>query len=291
MHIAQTCVREHMESVQTPKSRVERCAKLVLGGYHKDDFCRANHAVRTGRSTVPDLEMFESMIAPAYFATHLEDGLTSIREVFAGLPLSMWSYQCSTDSDSCTRTSSEEEAAQLREAFLCAGQDGIFHPVFFRHVVGMFVVNNHHVHLQSSTDPSVQLLGTALYPTVSKMNHSCECNTTNSHSKTDVQLAVYATETVLKGQELTTSYLHRRPAHAKPQSRRSRHKCMLQYLFTCTCPKCEKERLLAQSIRRAKRGDANTDKADSEYSDDEEEESSSSEEEDEEYHYGANQCY
>eukprot|EP01032_Pedospumella_encystans_P011407 gene11407-13260_t len=282
MHIAQTCVSAHVEVAETPKARVERCAKLVLGGYHKDDFCRANHAVRTGRSTLPDLEMFESMIAPAYFATHLEDGLASIHEVFAGLPLSKWSLQ----------SSSEVEAAQLREAFLFAGQDGIFHPVFFRHVVGMFVVNNHHVHLQSSIDPSVQLLGTALYPTVSKMNHSCGCNTTNSHSKTDVQLAVYATEAVLKGQELTTSYLHRRPAHAKPQSRRSRHKCMLQYLFTCTCPKCEKERLLAQSIRRAKRGDPNTDNADSEYSDDddEEEESSSSEDEDEEHHY-ANQCY
>ncbi len=249
--------------------------------------------------------MFESMIAPAYFAAHLEDGLASIREVFARLPLSMWSYQCDTESDfptstsnssdsaDGTRVSSEVEAAQLREAFLSSEKDGIFHPMYFRNLMGMFVVNSYHTHLQSKEDPTVQLLGTALYPTVSKMNHSCESNIVNSHSKTDVQLYVYATADILNGQELTTTYLHSRPAHAKPQSRRSRHKCILQYLFTCTCPKCEKERLLAQSIRRAKRGDASTDNADSEYSDDEEEESSSSEEEDTEYttSSGSSQCY
>jgi len=218
----------------------------------------------------------------------------------------MWSYQCDTeedfttdtskntsDSTDCIRVSNEVEAAQLREAFLSSDPGGIFHPMYFRNLMGMFVVNSYHTHLQSKEDPSVQLLGTALYPTVSKMNHSCECNIVNSHSKTDVQLYVYATADIRKGQELTTTYLHSRPAHAKPQSRRSRHKCMLQYLFTCTCPKCEKERLLAQSIRRAKRGDASTDNADSEYSDDEEEESSSSEEEDTEYttSSGSSQCY
>ena len=290
MHIAKTSVSVLVESQESVHSRVTRCAKMVLGGYYKVDYCRTNHAVRTGRSTAPDQEMFESMIAPAYFATHLEDGLASIHEVFAGLPLSMWSHQGYSaevlnisKSDSCdsvggTRVSSDVEAAQLREAFLSSSQDGIFSPMFFRYLMGMFVVNSYHTHLESKEEPSVQLMGTALYPTVSKLNHSCESNIVNSHSMTDVQLYVYATADILKGQELTTTYLHSRPAHAKPQSRRSRHKCMLQYLFTCTCPKCKKKRLLAQSIRRAKRGDPNTDNADSEYSDDEEGESSSSEE-------------
>ena len=291
MHIAKTCVSVLVETQEYVHSRITRCAKMVLGGYHKVDYCRTNHAVRTGQSTEPDQEIFESMIAPAYFTTHLEDGLRSIREVFAELPLSMWSHQCYIEENSTInksdsgnsaggiRVSSEVEAAQLRKAFLSSKQDGIFSPMFFRHLMGIFVVNSYNTHLQSKEDTSVQLLGTALYPTVSKLNHSCESNIVNSHSMTDVQLYVYAAADIHKGQELTTTYLHSRPAHAKPQSRRSRHKCMLQYLFTCTCPKCEKERLLAQSIRRAKRGDCNTDNADSEYSDDEEEEESSSSEE------------
>lgn len=284
---------------------VKTAAHTILSGYHADDFCRSKHAIRTGKLDILSENMFETMIAPAYFSTSgLEDAQTKIYNAFATLPLSAWTNTC-TQADT-TECNAQQQA--VRAVFLQTGEDGIFSPMFFRKLVGTFSVNNHHVHLQqqhgtvathaaTSETPStvftvvdtaggvrgqlLQLLGTALYPTVSKMNHSCECNTTNSHSRLDVQLSVYATSHIAAGQELTTTYLHRRSGATKPQSRRSRHKALLQYLFACTCTKCEQELQQAREDRRARRAVAGKAPAQDDDSDSEESEQESSEDEEE----------
>jgi hypothetical protein len=270
---------------------VKAAAHTILSSYHADDFCRSKHAIRTGQLEVLNENLFETMIAPAYFVTSgLEDAQAHIRNVFATLPLSVWT----------TSAEDIERAVQVRDAFVNTGEDGIFTPMFLRKLVGTFSVNNHHVRLTESTGhtdtaaepstvftstaftvpPPVQLLGTALYPTVSKMNHSCACNTANSHSGRDVQLSIYATAHVPAGQELTTTYLHHRAAHSKPQSRRSRQKALLQYLFACRCARCEQELAVQREERRQARAAAGKAPiADSDSDSEESEEENSDEEE------------
>ncbi|KAJ1404123.1 hypothetical protein B484DRAFT_457403 [Ochromonadaceae sp. CCMP2298] len=301
-------------------------AQEVMWGFQCGDFCHVTHALRTGSVELLSPALFDTLVAPAYYDSRLKDALSVIQGAFAQLPLATWSRTSSSSTSSTSsssggsggsgcsggvRASGEtgavgaegavaSEAGEgdgadalarmegVRVLFLSSGPEGTFSPLFFRHLVGTFLVNNHNVqlrgggvgagagpglpmtplqppqppqppqsHLQPQSQPHVELRGSGLYPTLSKMNHSCACNTTNSHTGHTVDLAVYATSPVLCGEELTTTYLHH--LQVAETSLKLRRRSLLQYLFRCDCELCQ-----AQSSAAAARGEESESETESE---------------------------
>ena len=153
---------------------------------------------------------------------------------------------------------------------------------FFDTILGIFRVNNLTVLVESplrrsdiddhtrerlqsvlesrSEDWSIDLKGTGLYALYSKMNHSCSgWNTRNSIPGTThgVGIEVYASRDIQEGEEILTSYLHPQQLVLDPTataavnmnnpvmlpSFRRRQKCLLQYLFRCSCSLCKDQGL------------------------------------------------
>ncbi|XP_054164012.1 SET and MYND domain-containing protein 4-like [Oppia nitens] len=76
-------------------------------------------------------------------------------------------------------------------------------------------------------------IATAIYPTVSLMNHSCDPNVIAIYDKK--QLIVRAAKPIAKGQEVMNCY----GPHCKRMSLKDRQTALLeQYFFTCDCSSC-----------------------------------------------------
>lgn len=150
------------------------------------------------------------------------------------------------------RQSNNDYIKYLSETFLTSE---IFSESFFIKLMGVYIVNNIQMQysyvadnsastttatttttpttttnstIPTTTSPTTTLindsvsgtydtrLGTGLFSTYSKMNHSCVCNTynimnTNIYSSTENTIgviSVYASGVIQKGEEITTSYLH-----------------------------------------------------------------------------------
>ncbi|XP_052869012.1 histone-lysine N-trimethyltransferase SMYD5 [Anopheles cruzii] len=81
--------------------------------------------------------------------------------------------------------------------------------------------------------------GSALYPTQSKINHSCAPNAEIVFPKSNHRLALRATRDLAPGKEVLISYLDECNLQ---RSRHSRQKHLREYyLFECQCEKCEKQ--------------------------------------------------
>lgn len=215
-------------SGMTPITALEAATEL-LQGYQRVDYCRTVHALRCGNLNVDD-EMFETMIAPAYFMSHLETPLELIKEI-----------SCNQD---CW--GGGEEGAALGAAFV---NSEIFGAPFFRELIGCFSINNLEVRIRdefaheagdSAAPPAAPLVvagegdvqsdserasatiaeyeqgqrhendatlrGTGLNKLYSRMNHSCQCNTqTACGSRAEV--LVYAARPIEEGEEVRRTVL------------------------------------------------------------------------------------
>ncbi|KAJ8888010.1 hypothetical protein PR048_007495 [Dryococelus australis] len=81
--------------------------------------------------------------------------------------------------------------------------------------------------------------GAGLYALQSRCNHSCRPNVEVTFPHNSSRLVVVATQDILPGEEVCISYLDE---CVLARSRHSRHRLLREnYLFVCTCPKCELE--------------------------------------------------
>jgi len=211
--IAQKMLDNDFEDVQIEESAI-LAAHEILQDTHAEDFCQALHAVRTGNIIKVEETLFDELIAPAYFQNHLAQPLETLTQIFL--------------TNSCWGGNSNKA-----QAF---ANSGIFREVFFRNLIGTFAVNNHRIHLEQE---GKSLTGTGLYYILSKMNHSCVCNTVNVSAKNSVEVELYATQDIVAGEEITSTYLHSNDPDSL--TRKERARALLQYLFTCQCPVCTKE--------------------------------------------------
>jgi hypothetical protein len=101
---------------------------------------------------------------------------------------------------------------------------------------GKGAVGARQLHFTSALFPA--LAGTAVFPLLSKLNHSCEPNAFIVHSA-DAGGQLVACRELERGDELTISYLSDKGEAMGVKQRRRR--LMAQYGFLCDCPRCEAE--------------------------------------------------
>jgi len=262
---------------------VESVAASAVKGFHSEDWCHTKHAVRSGRWELLDRSLFDTLIAPAYYESHLQGPLQLFKQIFSPSNPAWQHYACafpilsslpsspeslstvpppspppiSSSSSSSPSSSSSSSSSSLSSSsstttagtsfYSSIAQDfvssNLFDGSFMRRTMGTFVVNNLTIFSPPCLSRPVSLSsppplrGSGLYSIYSKMNHSCVCNTSNSSSRT--KISVFASRDIEMGEEITTTYLHARNAHAL--SRRKRNKQLLQYLFSCSCELCESQ--------------------------------------------------
>eukprot|EP01041_Mallomonas_annulata_P005376 gene5376-10751_t len=209
--------------LQNPEATVNACTENILNGFHSEDYCKTVHSFRCGLKEV-DPDLFENLIAPAYFESHLASPMKTIQEVFSNNPTELWG---------------KGETATLRsQEFLTSN---IFQQLFIRRLYGIFAVNNLQLELLNSQNNNQSTLyGTGLYPLYSKLNHSCICNTYNNINEHYGEVVVYAARNISEDEEITTTYLHVDPTSI---SRRQRHNQLRKYMFKCKCILCEEEKM------------------------------------------------
>ena len=100
-------------------------------GFHKADYCRLVHAYRGGSSLVSD-EMFENIVAPAYYSSRLETPLEIIKSIFRDQ--NPWGLSL--------------EGNRRMELFL---DSEIFSGIYFRNIMGIFMSNVLHIRIESET--------------------------------------------------------------------------------------------------------------------------------------------
>jgi hypothetical protein len=239
-----------------------------IGSVMKADYLRTVHACRTSSLLLPPISLWETLIAPAYFSSHLEQPLNIIKDIFRNHP--RWTMNTSVFNINNNITG---------EQFI---QSKIFSNENFNNLIGCFICNNHNINIgdsrlsQAASESSLESYGgcnvtgtasalryhaTGLYSTLSKCNHSCVCNTVsrctgnnlynivllgsvifdiNIVVGTDVKISVCATRDINEGEEITTTYLH--SVNPRAMSRKRRNKLLVQYLFECNCELCEEQK-------------------------------------------------
>ena len=133
--VAEFCYSRHLTGISM--SAMEAATQLLLG-FQKVDYCRTVHALRCGQLDV-DEEMFATMIAPAYFSSHLEVPLELIKEIMSN--------------EDCWGTG--EEGRIQADKFISSE---IFQPVFFRELMGSFAINNLEVRIQDENETAANLV-------------------------------------------------------------------------------------------------------------------------------------
>ncbi len=189
-------------------------AEQVLNGFHMADFCKIMKAIRDNTLEVND-DLFHNIIAPAYFVSYLNGGYEIIKEIMKDP--SSWKSHDAND--------------ELLTKFMSSD---IFSESYFRNIMGAFLSNN--LEIKIILENNEMLIGSGLYSTYSKMNHSCECNTiveTDLYCGTEV--IVIAARDIKKGEEIMTTYLHEDP---KLYAVKHRKRDLIQYLFHCKCNLC-----------------------------------------------------
>lgn len=133
------------------------------------------HASRT-HSLIFSKKHFETMVAPAYYGSHLHVPLVSIRLIFESH--AAW------------------KGTVHQKSFV---ESGLFSPPFFRNLMGCFGTNTLEVIVGGA------VCGSALFSTYSKMNHDCRKNTAN-HECEAASVRVVAARAIQCGEEITTTY-------------------------------------------------------------------------------------
>ncbi|XP_067124318.1 histone-lysine N-trimethyltransferase SMYD5-like [Centruroides vittatus] len=91
--------------------------------------------------------------------------------------------------------------------------------------------------MERETGPYLNNEGSGLYPLQSSCNHSCVPNAEATFPYSNFALVMEAIRDIEPGEEILVSYLDE---CMRNRSRHSRIKLLREnYLFTCTCPKCE----------------------------------------------------
>lgn len=190
----------------------EEIARNELSNVCTADICLSDHALRTGSFILLNEDLFNNLIAPAYYSGYAAGCMQLITNYFEKIDY-LPNY-----------TKSE-----------------IFSEIFLRHLLGAFAVNNLSIYLrptENDLNANGCVTGTGFYPIFSKMNHSCASNTINAADGNTVKVNVFAEIDIAEGEELTTSYLH---APNMCMSKRKRNKFLLQYLFKCDCNICSEQ--------------------------------------------------
>jgi hypothetical protein len=227
------CTNEEYSPIQA--------AEKIFFGYYKVDYCRSVHAYRGGKNDIPD-DMFNNLIGPAYFSSRLENPLKIIQSIFEENEI--W-----------------DEYLEKKNVFL---ESEIFTEFYFRRVMGMFMSNTLTIRIEGGNMDGMANNGCGLFKIYSNLNHSCCCNTVNQGGNI-AEVSLYATENILEGTEITTSYL--RQHVLENCNRKIRNKGLLQYMFICDCFKCVEELKENKKIKELKRIDM-VDEVDSNSDDD-----------------------
>lgn len=90
------------------------------------------------------------------------------------------------------------------------------------------------------TDILLSNIAAGVYPEAAKLNHSCQPNCCISYHN-GMRLHIYTTQPVAKGEELFHAYID---VAATTEDRR--RKLLASYAFWCTCPLCQRARLVPQ---------------------------------------------
>ena len=216
-----------------------RCGQTLMPNA---DYCRTVHAFRSGFIEVdPSMQtMFDTLIAPAYYASNLEHPLSLIKAIFESS-----GRQWVTDDEKLKYVGSAEapdwvSIGQNRAKMFINSSP--FSEYSFRRMIGCMFVNALSVDLLPSQVSGNQssVTGTGLCEIYAKMNHSCECNTINE-SCARAFVRVSALRDIPAGHEITTSYLN--VTNAGLLSRKKRAKKLRQYLFVCHCDLCDRQKL------------------------------------------------
>lgn len=229
--IAQNCLEKSIESqIALTCNEILEVGNLLLSkeDFQMIDYCRTEHAARSGISavTLASEDLFLTLIAPAFYDSYLAGPMEIFKEVFTTSPI--W--------DNVKNTFS----CNLAKNFL---DSGIFEPLYFRNIMGIFVTNNLQIMSTHTGENNIELVlnGTGIYSTYSKMNHACICNTTNGGGFEQAKVIVSALKDIEIGEEITTSYLH--CLNPNEISRKKRCTALSQYLFVCECILCEEQKL------------------------------------------------
>lgn len=143
------------ESSANPNLAVEAYDSF-MSTFLSADFCQSVHSMRSGDFNILNVALFDDMIAPVYFASHLAKSLKSIQSFFLHHPC--W------NGDSAMA--------------LAFAQSEIFSDMNMRLLMGTFLINCHSIQGLLCGNAHT-MKGTGLYRTLSKTNHSCVCNTSN----------------------------------------------------------------------------------------------------------------
>eukprot|EP00596_Hydrurales_sp_CCMP1899_P010663 CAMPEP_0119051180 /NCGR_PEP_ID=MMETSP1177-20130426/72883_1 /TAXON_ID=2985 /ORGANISM="Ochromonas sp, Strain CCMP1899" /LENGTH=330 /DNA_ID=CAMNT_0007030299 /DNA_START=985 /DNA_END=1977 /DNA_ORIENTATION=+ len=228
------CTNEEYSPIQA--------AEKIFNGYYKVDYCRSVHAYRGGNNDIPD-DMFNNLIGPAYFSSRLENPLKIMKLIFEENII--W-----------------DANLEKKNVFL---DSEIFTEFYFRRVMGMFMSNTLTIRIDGGDNMEGGANnGCGLFKIYSNLNHSCCCNTVNQGGNI-AEVSLYATENILEGTEITTSYL--RQHVLEYCNRKIRNKGLLQYMFICDCFKCVEELKENKKIKELKRIDK-VDEVDSDSDDD-----------------------
>lgn len=223
---------EHESNAQAQIAvAVSKAASDALSGYHNADYCLSLHAFRTQAQSRQDIDMqmFETLLGPAYFESHLRQPLQLIKKLLLSNFTS--SAAITSQGNDVTTDNIDDDEEECRRLFMLEFVEcDILKEQFFRNMLGIFSTNNLTINISptnrcsdcdicigrsiNSNDENPlntihtmnQSLtaagtgtGTGLYPTYSKMNHSCECNTINSSCNTEI--SVYASRDIQVGGE------------------------------------------------------------------------------------------
>ena len=121
--------------------------------------------------------------------------------------------------------------------------------ILLKHILQL-ITNGHAISAQDNIESSFGLafedkrIATALYPTVSLMNHSCDPNVCATYDKS--VLFVRAAKPIAKGQEVMNCY----GPHCKRMSTKDRQSALLeQYFFKCDCNPCLSSDDLSRALK------------------------------------------
>lgn len=104
-------------------------------------------------------------------------------------------------------------------------------------ILHIFRSNTFHLGATETSDSSSSSPHQAVFPNISRINHSCIPNAQgNFHTKLG-QLTIHAVRDINVDEELTLNYL---PEHGALQATRQ-SKLLRDYGFTCACPACDLE--------------------------------------------------
>ena len=181
----------------------EAASRKFLEGYQMLDFCQIMHASRT-HSLNFSKKYFETMIAPAYYDTHLQYPLMAIRSIFESFQ--PW------------------QGTEHQSTFV---HSELFSPSFFRGLIGCFGTNTLEVIVAGA------VRGSALFGKFSKMNHSCRKNTVNCDCEA-ASVRVFASQAIQCGEEITTTYrFDESGCTTEALAYIVRKRALDQYLFRC----------------------------------------------------------